>query len=72
MDKLFQTSSLNLVAWVLTKDIQIKEKVNIGDVTVFYFDRTDELQKAINEYNQNIELKKFITKFKQVREIIKS
>jgi len=72
MDKLFQTSSLNLVAWFLTKDIQIKEKVNIGDVTVFYFNRTDELQKAINEYNQNIELKKFITKFKQVREIIKS
>jgi hypothetical protein len=72
MDNLFQTSSLNLVAWLLVKGQKIKDYVKIDNQTIFYFDRTDNLQDIINQYNNNVELKKFITKFREVRAIAKS
>ena len=72
MNSLFQTSSLNLVAWLLVKGFKVKEKIKIDNSTIFYFDRVHELQQAINEYNQNQELKDFIAKFKLVKEMAKA
>lgn len=72
MNSLFQTSSLNIVAWLMVKNFQVKEKVKIDNNTIFYFDRVDGLQTAINEYNNNTELKNFIAKFKVVKEMAKA
>lgn len=67
MSTLFQTSSLNIVAWLLTRGYDIKDKIKIDNQTVFFFDRDENLQKVINEYNNNKELKDFIAKFRQVK-----
>jgi hypothetical protein len=69
---LFQTSSLNIVAWLLTKGFTVKEKIKIDNQTVFFFDRNNTLQQAINDYNNNQELKNFIAKFKIVKEMAKT
>lgn len=71
-NNLFQTSSLNLVAWLLMKGFEVKEKVKVGDQAIFYFERVFGLQDAINAYNQNIELKQFIAQFKKVKGMAKS
>jgi hypothetical protein len=67
VDALFHTSSLNIVAWLLSKGYQIKDKVKINNQTVFFFDRDENLQKVIDEYNNNQELKLFISKFREVK-----
>lgn len=72
MDSVFQTSSLNLVAWLMVKGFEVNDHIKINNQTIFYFDRVDGLQEAINQYNNNTELKLFITKFKKVKEMAKS
>ena len=72
MDRLFQTSSLNIVAWLMTKKYEVKDKKRIDDRTIFYFDRDENIQEAINEYNNNIELKEFISNFKKIKTMIKT
>jgi len=67
MNNVFQTSSLNIVAWLLTKGYQVKEKMRLNNSTIFYFDRDENLQKTIDEYNNNKELKDFISKFREVK-----
>lgn len=67
----FQTSSLNIVAWLMVKDRAVSDKKKINGKTIFYFDRDEDLQKDIDEYNNNIELKKFIGKFREVKDMAK-
>lgn len=72
MDKnLFQTSSLNIAAWLLTKDIEPLNYVTVGNQTVFFYERSNSLKYALDEYDNNKELKLFISKFKQIREMVK-
>lgn len=68
----FQTASLNMVAWLITKEFAIKDTKKLDGQTIFYFDRTEDVQLAVNEYNNNYELKKFIANFKKVKELIKT
>lgn len=68
----FQTASLNMVAWLITKGFNIKDTKKLDGQTIFYFDRNEEVQKAVNDYNSNYELKKFISNFRKVKEIAKS
>lgn len=72
MNSLFQTSSLNIVAWLMTKGYEVKEKIRIDNNTIFYFDRDQNLQKNIDEYNNNAELKNFIAKFRLVKGMAKN
>lgn len=72
MNGIFQTSSLNIVAWLMTKGYVVKDKKRIDNSTIFYFDRDDNLQKYINEYNNNKELKAFISKFREVKMMAKN
>jgi hypothetical protein len=67
MDSVFQTSSLNIVAWLLTKGYEVKDRKRINNSTIFYFNRDEKLQEVINEYNSNKELKDFIAKFREVK-----
>jgi dolichyl-phosphate-mannose--protein O-mannosyl transferase len=72
MNGIFQTSSLNIVAWLMTKGYVVKDKKRIDNSTIFYFDRDENLQKFLNEYNNNKELKSFISKFREVKMMAKN
>jgi hypothetical protein len=67
MNNIFQTSSLNIVAWLMTKGYQVVDRKRINNSTIFYFDRDDKLQEVIDEYNSNTVLKDFIAKFREVK-----
>jgi hypothetical protein len=67
MNNIFQTSSLNIVAWLMTKGYEVKDRKRINNSTIFYFDRDDKLQEVIDEYNSNTVLKDFIAKFREVK-----
>jgi hypothetical protein len=67
MNNIFQTSSLNIVAWLMTKGYEVKDRKRINNSTIFYFDRDDKLQEVIDEYNSNKTLKDFIAKFREVK-----
>lgn len=69
---IFQTSSLNIVAWLAANDIDFEDYIKIkGDVTFFY-ERSDELDHCLTEYGTNERLKKFIGGYRKARDIIKS
>ena len=70
MKNYYYTGSLNMASWLYSKGFEI---INITklDKAVLYFDRSEELEKSIEEYNKNLELKKFITAFKEVKQQIK-
>lgn len=70
INSLFQTSSLNLVAWLLLKGFKVIEIVKVSNQSIFYFERNDDLQRAIDAYNQNTELKAFIGQFKKVKDML--
>jgi hypothetical protein len=59
------------VAYLIANGIEpegmVKEE---GNNAMFYFEKTDELQKVIDKYNQDEELKKFISAYKEVRKRI--
>lgn len=67
MNNIFQTSSLNIVAWLMTKGYEVKDHKKINNSTIFYFERDKNLQSALNEYNNNTSLKEFISNFRKVK-----
>ena len=70
MNNYFSVMSLNLVAWLISKDFEIIETALINNQVTFFFEKSPELSEAINDYNNNIELKKFLGAFKQVKQIM--
>jgi hypothetical protein len=68
----YHTASLNIAAWLISKDIPLKDSKRIDKQMIFYFEKTNELNNAISEYLSNESLKKFITSFKKVKEIVNS
>ena len=71
-NNIFQTSSLNIVAWLMTKGYEVSDKKRINNSTIFYFERDKNLQSILNEYNNNIALKEFISNFRKVKMMIKA
>lgn len=69
---IFQTSSLNIVAWLAANDIEFIDHVKIYDKSIFYFDRNEQLSALLDEYNTNEQLKKFISSYKRIRGIVKA
>lgn len=72
MDKYFKAYSLNLVTWLKMNDFKIAKAEKINGKTSFYFESTQELYDCIEEYNNNEELKKFISTFKEIRQLTKT
>jgi len=71
-NNIFQTSSLNIVAWLMTKGYEVVDQKKINNSTIFYFERDNNLQSALNEYNNNTSLKQFISNFRKVKMMIKT
>jgi hypothetical protein len=69
--KEFKLASLNVIAYLKTKDIQ-PLRVGYEDKQVsHYFEDTDELHFYLKEYKRNSELQKFITALSQTRTTVK-
>lgn len=71
MKDYFYTSSMNIAAWLLSKGFEVEQKTRLDNQTVLYFKRSPELQQALNDYNNNKELKSFITCYGKVRDVIR-
>ncbi len=72
MNKIYHIYSLNLVAYLLMYNIRpISVRKEKEQNIVFYFNDNDELRKILDEYKNENKLKKFISCFKEVREMIK-
>lgn len=72
MNEMFYCRSLNLVAFLMSKGVQPEGYNDRGRNLTFYFKKDDKLQETIHMYNENKELKEFITAFKQVKDIIRN
>lgn len=70
--ELFYCKSLNLVAFIMSKGIKL-DGYNTGrNKAVFYFEKSEQLDNVIKQYNDNEELKAFISSFKEVKDILKN
>lgn len=69
---MFYCRSLNLVAFLMSKGVEPEGYNDRGKNLTFYFKKDDRLQDTISQYNENKELKEFITAFKQVKDIIRN
>ena len=69
---IFQTSSLNIVAWLSANDIEFIDYIRVNGSVVFIYERTDEIAECMNEYNTNEQLKKFTAGYRKARNIAKS
>lgn len=72
MNKYFTTQSLNVVAWLMSKGFAIDSTVNINNSTTFNFIKTQELMQSVNEYSNNITLKKFLSAYREIKDIVAS
>lgn len=72
MENLYKVKSLNVVAYLRLKGFTIAKVEKDKNEANFYFEKSKELFKVIDEYNSNQELKKFISSFKEVRTIASS
>lgn len=67
----YTTQSLNVAAFLMYKDLEVVKSETIKGITTFYFKREDAVYDALAEYNSNVELKKFITSFREVKRLIR-
>ena len=72
MNNYYDVLSLNLAAYLRMKGFEIQRVKKTDKGVVFYFERTNELFDAVTEYNNNVELKKFISEFKHIKQIVKA
>ena len=72
MNKYFPTSNVNLASWLMYKGFELKRMDQIDNTMLLKFENSENLLNAVREYNGNTELKAFITKFKQLREMMKT
>jgi hypothetical protein len=72
MENLYKIKSFNVVAYLRLKGFSMVKVQKENNEASFYFDKSKELFDAVDEYNNNDELKKFISSFKEVRTIASS
>jgi hypothetical protein len=72
MMNLFYTRSTNLCAYLMMNNHKVKAKQRDSRGTIFYFERSQELNESIEQYNNDEKIKKFISCFKDVKEIMKN
>ena len=66
----FVTQSLNVGAYLRFKGFEIRDVRKDGKTVSFCFDKSNEVFDAVNEYNQDNDLKKFITSYREIRSLI--
>ena len=71
-NKLYFVTSIYLNAFLLAKDFEVIKtaRLDSGKVALFYVN-SDELHEAITGYKNNVEIKGFVTKLHDVRDMIR-
>ena len=72
MNKYYDCLSLNLATYLKMKGFPIVKAEKTSKGVIFYFNRTKEIFEVVTEYNQNAELKSFISEFKNIKQIVSS
>lgn len=71
--KEFKLLSINVIAYLKTKDIKpIRIEKDETDQVAHYFDNTEELHFYLKEYKRDKNIQNFITKLTETRRQIKS
>lgn len=68
---MFSTLSTNIAAFLLSRGISPTDVVGTSGKTYFFYDRTPELQDSLDAYNNDIHLKRFISSFKEIKDMIR-
>lgn len=71
MGDLYYTQSLNLAAYLKYKGKEPIKSETINNITTFYFDKDEKTHQIVRDYNSDIDLKKFITAFRDIKFMIK-
>lgn len=71
-NNMYRTESLNVAAYLKSRGFQPERKEDYGRKASIYFESSKELYQAIEEYNNNDELKKFISAFREIKEFIRN
>jgi hypothetical protein len=72
MENYYFTQSLNIAAYLISKGYEVKKLENSSTgITTFFFERSDGTFEAVKEYNNNDELKKFISAFREIKQMVK-
>ncbi|MED1863203.1 DUF5659 domain-containing protein [Fictibacillus nanhaiensis] len=67
MKDMYYTQSLNLAAYIMSKGIDPVGKTKSGKSVTIYFNKTNELHDVVRDYNNQEELKKFISAFRELK-----
>lgn len=68
----FYTGSLNVVAYLMTKGVDyIDIKISTGR-KLFEYEKNENLQKILNEYNQDHFIRNFVFNLRKAKEAVKS
>jgi hypothetical protein len=59
-----------MVAWLVSKGFEVVETSTVNNQITFFFEKSEELSDAISAYNSNIELKKFLGAFREVKAMV--
>lgn len=70
MNEFYYTQSLNLAAYLVMNGHELQGYRKNEYATTMYFIKTEELFKHLDQYNQDLKLKKFIASFKTLKSII--
>lgn len=70
--KTFSTKSLNVVAWMLQKGYEIKSMYQEDNIVIIHFEHSDEIIQELENYRRNIELREFLSHYRQLKQKIKA
>jgi hypothetical protein len=70
INEYFVTQSLNVAAYLRYKGFKLQEFIKQDKIASYCFDKSPEVFSAVNEYNQNNDLKRFINSYREIRELI--
>lgn len=71
MNNLHSILSLNLATWLKMNGHKIVKVEKINNRAAFFFEKSEELRRSIDDYNSNEELKRFISTYRDIRGITK-
>ena len=70
INEYFVTQSLNVAAYLKFKGFTLQKFIKEDKMASYCFDKSGEVFSAVNEYNQNNDLKRFINSYREIRELI--
>lgn len=70
MENMYYNRNLYVAAWLKSKGFEIKKITEENGKVAFWFDKSEELFKAVKEYRQSKELDNFVGQIYEVRKLM--